>query len=211
MKDQEFISIRHHADNIGARANANTSRAFTLIELLIVVLIIAILAAIAIPNFLEFQTRAKTSRVKADMRTIVTALEAYAVDHGEYPPHLTHDYLEIGYPDRYRPLTTPIAFLTGMPALDQFYIQDITGQGGSGKWFSWTNFASYPETHTLYASKDSHRWMLRSRGPDGVNEPNDVRNAFFSGGLLLAPSMLYDPSNGTVSQGDLLRTAMINN
>ena len=61
------------------------TKAFTLIELLIVVLIIAILAAIAVPNFLEFQTRAKVSRVKSDMRTLATAIEAYAVDNDEYP------------------------------------------------------------------------------------------------------------------------------
>jgi prepilin-type N-terminal cleavage/methylation domain-containing protein len=60
-------------------------RAFTLIELLIVVAIIAILAAIAVPNFLEAQTRAKVSRVKADHRTIATALESYAVDNNIYP------------------------------------------------------------------------------------------------------------------------------
>ena len=58
---------------------------FTLIELLIVVAIIAILAAIAVPNFLEAQTRAKISRARADMRTITTGLESYHIDHNAYP------------------------------------------------------------------------------------------------------------------------------
>ena len=61
-------------------------KAFTLIELLIVVAIIAILAAIAVPNFLEAQTRAKVSRVKNDHRAIAVGLEGYAVDHNLYPP-----------------------------------------------------------------------------------------------------------------------------
>src|SRR6266545_3682317 len=52
---------------------------FTLIELLIVVAIIAVLAAIAVPNFLEAQTRAKVSRCKADLKTIATAFEAYVL------------------------------------------------------------------------------------------------------------------------------------
>ena len=46
-----------------------------MIELLIVVAIIAILALIAVPNFLEAQVRAKVSRVKSDMRNVATALE----------------------------------------------------------------------------------------------------------------------------------------
>ena len=48
---------------------------FTLIELLIVVAIIAILAAIAVPNFLEAQVRAKVSRAKTDLRRKFTAVE----------------------------------------------------------------------------------------------------------------------------------------
>src|SRR5437870_12866546 len=61
-------------------------KGFTLIELLIVVAIIAILAAIAIPNFLAAQVRAKVSRAKAEMRTLATAIESYEVDNNRYPP-----------------------------------------------------------------------------------------------------------------------------
>ena len=64
-----------------------TRDAFTLIELLIVVAIIAILAAIAVPNFLEAQVRAKVSRTISDMRTLNTAIEAYAVDFNLHPPN----------------------------------------------------------------------------------------------------------------------------
>ena len=60
-------------------------RGFTLIELLIVVAIIAILAAIAVPNFLEAQTRSKVSRVRSDQRSMATAIETYYVDNNEYP------------------------------------------------------------------------------------------------------------------------------
>jgi type II secretion system protein G len=60
-------------------------KGFTLIELLIVVAIIGIIAAIAIPNLLNAINRGRQKRSMADMRAIATALEAYSVDFNFYP------------------------------------------------------------------------------------------------------------------------------
>jgi type IV pilus assembly protein PilA len=62
------------------------AKGFTLIELMIVVLIIGILAAIAIPNFVSMQARAKEGSVKSNMHTLQLAVEDFAVQNdGVYP------------------------------------------------------------------------------------------------------------------------------
>jgi len=60
-------------------------KGFTLIELMIVIAIIIILAAIAIPNYLRMTDRARRSRVAGDFASTATALEAFSVDWGKYP------------------------------------------------------------------------------------------------------------------------------
>ena len=62
---------------------------FTLIELLIVVAIIGIIAAIAIPNLLNAIDRSKQKRTMADMRSIGTACEEYSIDNNFYPVQTT--------------------------------------------------------------------------------------------------------------------------
>ncbi len=63
-----------------------SDKGFTLIELMIVVVIIGILAAIAIPNFVAMQDRAREASVKANMHTLQLAIEDFAVkNQGVYP------------------------------------------------------------------------------------------------------------------------------
>ena len=58
---------------------------FTLMELMIVIIIIAILTAIAVPSYMVLRDRARVSAAQSEMRAIATALEMYNVDNERYP------------------------------------------------------------------------------------------------------------------------------
>ncbi len=180
-----------------------TKSGFTLIELLIVVAIIAILAAIAVPNFLEAQTRAKVSRTATDLRSIATALETYRVDYNRYRKALLTENL----PRRLQHLTTPVSYLTSIPE-DPFWKLDASTFHGSSPFYVYASGNLYGGGASVFDTVEvvASLYSLAGRGPDGdldgggycVGHPLAVQSN-------LATRTSYDPTNGTVSNGDIYR------
>ena len=68
------------------KGHLGDSNGFTLIELMIVLVVLAVIAAIAISNLMGAYDRAKQGATVADMRSIASAIQAYAIDHSTPPP-----------------------------------------------------------------------------------------------------------------------------
>ncbi len=188
---------------------------FTLIELLIVVAIIAILAAIAVPNFLEAQTRSKVSRAKADMRSVATAIESYRVDYNGYPPCVevddpsmftfqgTEEVIESLVPWI---VTTPIAYISALPR-DPFPPQGDPDESEDSTFHYLDRRTSAvrgePDIIDDYHQKffgnriTSIDWWMFTLGPD-LDHDEDLTGAEPD-----IEAAAYDPTNGTVSSGDI--------
>jgi len=194
---------------------------FTLIELLIVVAIIAILAMIAVPNFIEAQTRSKVSRVKSDLRTLSVAEEAYFVEWDSYT--FGQGGQGSTSPDMYmeglRLLTTPVAYTTSIP-FDPFGQTAIGGSrrpplyelgvGRAGAGPAGRSFTSPQNAIGM----PSNTYELESDGPDhddntGGNGPAPSTGSYPWPDTTPVQNLVnafYDPTNGTVSRGEIFRT-----
>ncbi|MGI6456298.1 MAG: type IV pilin protein [bacterium] len=192
---------------------------FTLIELLIVVAIIGILAAIAVPNFLNAQIRAKIARSKSDLKALAMAQEQYFLDNNVYT-----------YPFTLHTLTTPVSYISSIPP-DVFAPKNAQARANSENniaftWYRYVYGTTNPDWGGSQSLRDAHcadyyayfppftpvrstavslattrgcptQWLIKSFGPNtngtslaGGNNGDDY-------------TLRYDSSNGLISLGDI--------
>mgnify|MGYP006303818937 CR=1 FL=1 len=172
----------------------NRACGFTLVELLVVVAIISLLVTMAVPNYLDAQTRAKATVVAADQKVLGDAILMYCLDNGTWPPHLDGDR------SQHRFMTSPIAYISE-PVRDKFQ------EGTLARWrngYEESVGMLHAEPHAIqhekykrtepefYNRTKNAAFFIWSFGPDQRHDDGtDV--------------VRFDITNGVGSAGDIIR------
>jgi prepilin-type N-terminal cleavage/methylation domain-containing protein len=172
---------------------------FTLVELLIVLSIVLVLVAIAVPEYLESKVVSDVARTHSDLRKIQTALDSYFVDFCVYPP--SHD--PDSYPRGLTWLTSPFPYLRSIPH-DPF-ASPLFGEGPEYEGGS-TGVGTFGNIHDSAShSVRIHAYLVMGVGPDQRDSVlgNDWFPGRKPGGEVIITS--YAPTNGLESSGDIIR------
>jgi len=176
--------------------------------------VLLVLAAIYVPCFMDAQERSKVSRVRSDMRSVSTAIQAYMIDHQAPPYSGEPGQKPHGWVRSYAQLTTPISYLRFI-FRDPYDAEDLSkhkraevlfGRGAQpGRADVWVFLyaAAYQEIGNdpkkaplLVTYPASHEpFRLASPGPD---------RAYLKPGSNFGLAEMYDPTNGETSAGDIV-------
>ncbi len=193
---------------------------FTMIELLIVIAIIAVITAIAVPNLISANIKATVRGIKSEMGSIAIALEDYRLDEGNYPIDPGHTGSGYGadviagpgdFDDYEDAIGLGKLIFPGEGASDPVYLYRIPGDpyNNSGE-EEWNGTSGAHNNHYCYFTADASGsasyteakyWALVSYGPDkdlDITSYSDAKDAYDNG------TDLYDPDSGITSNGDIV-------
>lgn len=200
---------------------------FSAIELLICIALVAMLAAIAVPNYMQADTSSKIAQAKQDLNSLKIGLEVYETDLGAYPWQ-NHPPVCLGtspYTTKratLERLTTPVSYLgENTPFYDPFvadgYYEGATlstwtplSDPGSQNCYFY-NARNLIDTSTWGQTQehdvDPYWYFLESAGPDlSRHETYQALNAMATDTALNRARLsmtIYDPTNGSVSRGSI--------